>query len=36
MILYYRVPEATYSENLDILGHVFVDTVDTVSRGNIS
>jgi hypothetical protein len=26
-----RVPEAVYADNQDILGEVFVDTVDTVS-----
>ena len=30
-IVYYRVPEAVYGDNQDMLGEVFVDTVDTVS-----
>ena len=32
--MYYRVPEAVYSDNQDMLGEVFVDTVDTVSAEN--
>ena len=30
-IVYFRVPEAVYGDNQDMLGEVFVDTVDTVS-----
>ena len=31
MLVVYRVPEAVYTDNQDILGEVFIDTIDTVS-----
>ena len=33
--LCFRVPESVYTDNQDLLGEVFIDTVDTVSLSQI-